>query len=186
MSRVGKMVIPLPTGVTVTSQGGRVRVKGPKGELERLVLGGTRVVVEGSEARVELMGESRGSAGAMHGTMRANLANMVAGVTEGFSRVLEINGMGYRAAMDGKRKLVLQLGYSHPINFQLPDGVDAAVEGQNRIVLKSINKELLGQVAANVRGFRPPEPYKGKGVKYVEEVIKKKVGKAGATGSGGG
>ncbi len=182
MSRVGKMIIPLPSGVSVTSQGGAVRVKGPKGELQRPLLAGTSVVVEGAVARVELA-EGPMASGAMHGTMRANLNNMVHGVTEGFNKVLEINGMGYRAAMDGKRKLVLQLGYSHPIHFELPDGVDAAVEGQNRIVLKSINKELLGQVAANVRGFRPPEPYKGKGVKYEGEHIIRKAGKTAGSGS---
>src|SRR5439155_13607897 len=135
MSRVGKMIIPLPTGVTVSAQDGAVRVKGPKGELQRPLLLGTSVVVEGAMARIELDAASQGTA-AMHGTMRANLASMVAGVTDGFSKTLEINGMGYRAAMDGKRKLVLQLGYSHPIHFELPDGVDAAVEGQNRIVLQ--------------------------------------------------
>ncbi|MBI5837738.1 MAG: 50S ribosomal protein L6 [Candidatus Eisenbacteria bacterium] len=177
MSRVGKMIIPLPKGVTVTADGGEVRVKGPKGELARPVLDDTRVVIEGAQARVELHESAPRGADARHGTMRANLANMVHGVTEGFSRTLEINGVGYRAAMDGKRKLVLQLGYSHPINFELPEGVEAAVEGNNRIVLRSINKELLGQTAANVRGFRPPEPYKGKGIKYEGEHIIRKAGK---------
>jgi large subunit ribosomal protein L6 len=177
MSRVGKMIIPLPAGVSVKAEGGEVRVKGPKGELARPVLLDTRVVVEGSEARVELDEHAGKGADARHGTMRANLANMVHGVHEGFKRTLEINGVGYRAAMDGKRKLVLQLGYSHPINFDLPEGVDAAVEGNNRIVLQGISKELVGQVAANVRGFRPPEPYKGKGIKYEGEHIIRKAGK---------
>ncbi len=182
MSRVGKKIIPLPKGVTVTATAAEVRVKGPKGELARPVLPDTSVVVEGSEARVLLAESAPRGADARHGTMRANLANMVHGVTEGFSRALEINGVGYRAQMEGKRKLVLQLGYSHPINFDLPEGVEAAVEGNNRIVLRSINKELLGQVAANVRGFRPPEPYKGKGIKYEGEHIVRKAGKtAGST-----
>ncbi len=176
------MIIPLPAGVSVKAEGGEVRVKGPKGELARPVLPDTRVVVEGAVARVELDERGGKGSGARHGTMRANLANMVHGVTQGFKRTLEINGVGYRAQMEGKRKLVLQLGYSHPINFDLPDGVDAAVEGNNRIVLSGISKELVGQVAANVRGFRPPEPYKGKGVKYEEEHIVRKAGKtAGST-----
>ena len=176
MSRVGKKVIPLPAGVQVASSGGEVSVKGPKGELKRPLLPDTSVVIDGSEVRVQLAEGVKG-ADARHGTMRANLANMVKGVTEGFSKTLEINGMGYRAAMDGKRKLVLQLGYSHPIHYELPQGVDAAVEGNNKIVLQSINKELLGQTAANVRGFRPPAPDKGKGVKYDYERIIRKAGK---------
>jgi large subunit ribosomal protein L6 len=171
------MIISLPAGVTVKADGGAVQVKGPKGELARPLLDDTRVVIDGSEVRVELDEHPAKGADARHGTMRANLANMVRGVSEGFKRTLEINGVGYRAAMDGKRRLVLQLGYSHPINFDLPEGVDAAVEGNNRIVLQSINKELLGQAAANVRGFRPPEPYKGKGIKYEGEHIIRKAGK---------
>ena len=170
------MLIMLPSGVTVASQSGVVKVKGPKGELSRPLLQDTSIRVDGAEVRVELSEGIKGG-DARHGTMRANLANMVKGVTEGFSKTLEINGMGYRAAMDGKRKLVLQLGYSHPINFELPEGVEAAIEGQNRIVLRSANKELLGQTAANVRGFRPPEPYKGKGIKYDYERIIRKAGK---------
>ncbi len=176
MSRVGKKIIPLPAGVTVKADHASVSVKGPKGELTRPVLNHTKIVVDGAEIRVELDPNAKG-ADAMHGTMRANLNNMVLGVTQGFSRTLEINGMGYRAALDGKRKLVLQLGYSHPVNFDLPAGVDAAVEGNNKIVLSSINKELLGQTAAEVRGFRPPEPYKGKGIKYDDERIIRKAGK---------
>ena len=177
MSRVGKKIIPIPTGVTVKSEDGVVKVKGPKGELAEALLQDTSIVLEGADLRVELAQTGSKGADARHGTMRANLANMVKGVTEGFSRTLEINGMGYRAAMDGKRKLVLQLGYSHPVNFELPAGVDAAVEGNNKIVLSSINKQLLGQTAAEVRGFRPPEPYKGKGIKYDDERIIRKAGK---------
>ncbi|HVP38502.1 MAG TPA: 50S ribosomal protein L6 [Candidatus Saccharimonadales bacterium] len=182
MSRVGKKILPLPKGVTVTAEGGQVRVKGPKGELSRPILPDTSVVVSGAEVRVELAASAAKGADARHGTMRANLANMVHGVTEGFSRSLEINGVGYRAAMEGKRRLVLQLGYSHPIAYDLPEGVEATVEGQNKILLRSINKELLGQAAANVRAFRPPEPYKGKGIKYEGEHIIRKAGKtAGST-----
>ncbi len=176
------MIIALPSGVSVSTEGSQVRVKGPKGELARPLLPGTRVAVEGAEVRVELVGAGKGL-DAMHGTMRANLANMVKGVTEGFVKTLEVNGMGYRVAMDGKRKLVLQLGYSHPIEFPLPDGVDAAIEGNNRIVLRSMNKELLGQTAANVRHFREPEPYKGKGIKYDYEHIVRKAGKTAGGGS---
>jgi large subunit ribosomal protein L6 len=175
MSRVGKKIIPLPAGVTVKSDGEMVSVKGPKGELSRSVLPHMKIVVDASEIRVEL--DEANGVSAMHGTMRANLNNMVTGVTQGFTRTLEINGMGYRAAMDGKRKLVLQLGYSHPVHFELPATVDAAVEGNNKIVLSSINKEVLGQAAAEIRGFRPPEPYKGKGIKYDNEHVIRKAGK---------
>ena len=177
MSRVGKKVIPLPAGVTVKAEAGVVKVKGPKGELDVALLPDTSIVLEGAELRVELAQTGSKGADARHGTMRANLANMVKGVTEGFTRTLEINGMGYRVAMEGKRKLVLQLGYSHPIQFQLPAGVEAAVEGNNRIVLSGISKELVGQAAAEVRAFRPPEPYKGKGIKYEGEHIIRKAGK---------
>ncbi len=178
MSRVGKKRVPVPAGVSITTSEGMVKVTGPKGELSRPLLPDTSVRMEGSEAVVVLAEGADRKAGARHGTMRANLNNMVIGVTEGYTRVLEISGVGYRALAEGKGKLVLQLGYSHPIHFELPQGIEAAVEQNNtRVVLKGISKELVGQVAANVRGFRPPEPYKGKGVKYDFEVIRRKAGK---------
>jgi large subunit ribosomal protein L6 len=178
MSRIGKLAIPVPKGVTVEVKGGVVRVKGPKGQLEKDVAPRTAVAVEGNVVKVTRADDSRESRAA-HGMMRALTNNMVRGVTEGFARTLEINGVGYRAEVKGKQ-LVLQLGYSHPVEYPLPQGVEAKVE-KNQIVLSAIDRELLGRTAAKVRSFRPPEPYKGKGIKYVEEHIQRKVGKAGAT-----
>jgi large subunit ribosomal protein L6 len=174
MSRIGKRPVAIPPGVTVQVADGAVRVKGPKGELSTHVLAGTTVVVEGAEARVSAERLTRNPA---FGTMRANINNMVAGVTAGFSKTLEIVGTGYRAQMDGK-KLVLQLGYSHPIVFDPPQGITIKVENPTRLTVSGIDKALVGQVAADIRGFRPPEPYKGKGVKYEGEYIRRKAGKA--------
>jgi len=174
MSRVGKRPVPIPSGVSVVVQDEQVRVKGPKGELSHPVLAGTRVVVEGAEARVSSERLVRNPA---FGTMRAKLNNMVLGVTNGFSRSLEIQGTGYRAAMDGSA-LVLQLGFSHPIRYEVPKGIDIKVENPTRIKVSGADKALVGQVAANIRGFRPPEPYKGKGVRYEGEYVRRKAGKA--------
>jgi large subunit ribosomal protein L6 len=183
MSRIGRKILPLPKGVTVSSKNGTVGVKGPKGELSRLMPAGITFKVAGDKLQVERADDSRENR-AKHGLMRAHLANMVKGVTDGWTRELEINGVGYRAEVGGDT-LTMALGYSHPVVFKLPKGVGAKVD-KNRIILTGADRDLLGQTAAKVRELRPPEPYKGKGVKYVEEVIKKKVGKAGATGSGGG
>src|SRR5437764_2000398 len=174
MSRVGKKPVPIPAGVTVTVQEGEVRVKGPKAELQHVVLTGTSVAVEGGEVRVSAERITRNP---MFGTMRAQIANMVTGVTTGFSKTLEIVGTGYRANMDG-RKLVLQLGFSHPVEFASPDGITIKVENPTRLTVSGANKSQVGQVAADIRGFRPPEPYKGKGVKYEGEYIRRKAGKA--------
>ena len=174
MSRVGKQPVPIPAGVTVTLGDGVVKVKGPKAELQHFVLAGTTVAVEGSEVRVSAEKLSRNPA---FGTMRAQIANMVTGVTTGFSKTLEIVGTGYRANMDGK-KLVLQLGFSHPVEFMSPEGITIKVESPTRLTISGANKSLVGQVAADIRGFRPPEPYKGKGVKYEGEYIRRKAGKA--------
>ena len=174
MSRVGKKPVPIPAGVTVTVGDGMVRVKGPKAELQHFVLVGTTVAIEGGEVRVSAEQISRNPA---YGTMRAQIANMVTGVTKGFSKTLEIVGTGYRAAMEGK-KLVLQLGFSHPVAFMPPEGITIKVENPTRLTISGANKALVGQVAADIRGFRPPEPYKGKGVKYEGEYIRRKAGKA--------
>ena len=174
MSRVGKQPVPIPAGVTVTVGDGVVKVKGAKAELSHFILGGTSVVVEDREVRVSADKIARNPA---FGTMRAQIANMVTGVTTGFSRTLEIVGTGYRAAMDGK-KLVLQLGFSHPVHFMPPEGITIKVESPTRLTISGANKALVGQVAADIRGFRPPEPYKGKGVKYEGEYIRRKAGKA--------
>ncbi len=177
MSRVGKRPVPIPAGVSVSVGEDRVRVKGPKGELSAAILAGTRVAVEDGEARVSADQLTRNPA---FGTMRALVQNMVTGVSAGFSKTLEIVGTGYRAAMEGKR-LVLQLGFSHPINFDPPAGITIRVENPTRLVVSGADKCLVGQVAAEIRGFRPPEPYKGKGVKYEGEYIRRKAGKAAGT-----
>ncbi len=174
MSRVGKLPVAIPAGVTVAIAEGVVRVKGSKTELQHVVLPGTTVTVEGSEVRVTAEKITRNP---MFGTMRAQIANMVTGVTTGFSKVLEIVGTGYRAQMDGQ-KLVLQLGYSHPVHFTPPAGITIKVESPTRLVVSGADKAVVGQVAADIRGFRPPEPYKGKGVKYEGEYIRRKAGKA--------
>ncbi len=174
MSSVGTKPVPSPAGVTVWVADGFVRVKGAKAELKHHVLAGTTVTVEGAEVRVTAQQVTRNPA---FGTMRAQIANMVAGVTTGFSKTLEIVGTGYRAAMEGK-KLVLQLGFSHPIHFVPPEGITNKVENPTRLTVSGADKTLVGQVAADIRGFRPPEPYKGKGVKYEGEYIRRKAGKA--------
>ena len=174
MSRVGKKPVPIPAGVTVSVADGSVNVKGAKAELSHRVLTGTTVVVEGNEVKVSAQQITRNPA---FGTMRAQINNMVIGVTTGFSKTLEIVGTGYRAAMEGK-KLVLQLGFSHPVEFHPPAGITIKVESPTRLTISGADKALVGQVAADIRGFRPPEPYKGKGVKYEGEYIRRKAGKA--------
>jgi large subunit ribosomal protein L6 len=175
MSRVGKKPIDIPKGVSVSIAAGVLTVKGPKGQLQMDIPPDVTVTADAKEVVCTRGDDSRLSRAA-HGLVRANAANMVRGVSEGFQRRLEINGVGYRAEVSGK-KLVLQLGYSHPIDFPLPDGISAAVD-KNQLILTGIDKQALGLCAAKVRSFRPPEPYKGKGVKYVEETILRKVGKA--------
>jgi len=178
MSRVGKRPVPIPAGVTVAVEDRHVLVKGPKGELRTHILTGTSVTVEDGEARVAAERAQRNPA---FGTMRANLANMVTGVTAGFSKVLEIVGTGYRATMEGKN-LVLQVGYSHPVVYEPPAGITIKVESPTRLVVSGADKGAVGQAAANIREVRPPEPYKGKGIKYEGEYIRRKAGKAaGAT-----
>ena len=179
MSRMGKRPVAIPGGVTVAVADRTVRVKGPKGELSVPVLDGTTVTVADNEVRVSAERLTRNPA---FGTMRAHIANMVTGVTGGFSKTLEIVGTGYRAAMEGKT-LVLQLGFSHPIRFEPPAGITIKVENPTRLVVAGPDKWQVGQSAAEIRGFRPPEPYKGKGVKYEGEYIRRKAGKAAGTAS---
>jgi large subunit ribosomal protein L6 len=170
--------VAIPAGVTVEVGEGRVRVKGPKGDLHTHVLAGTSVAVAGSEVRVSSDQATRNPA---FGTMRANLQNMVLGVTSGFSKALEIVGTGYRAQMEGK-KLMLQVGFSHPVAFDPPPGITIKVDNPTRLVVSGADRYLVGQVAADIRAIRPPEPYKGKGIKYEGEYIRRKAGKAaGAT-----
>jgi len=178
MSRIGKKPVAVPKGVTVNVTGGQIAIKGPKGELKRKVPMGVAVKVEGDKV-VATRGDDGRVNRAKHGLIRALVANMVKGVTTGFVRELEINGVGYKAEPKGK-SVTFTLGYSHTIDFPLPQGIEAKME-KNKLTLSGIDRELLGETAAKVRSLRPPEPYKGKGIKYVEETIKRKVGKAGAT-----
>ena len=182
MSRIGRLPISVPDGVKVALDEHAVRVEGPKGKLSAAIPAGIQVQLDGKIIRVTRATEER-KAKALHGLARKLIANMVEGVSKGFTRVLDINGVGYRAEVKGT-ELHIALGYSHPVVFPLPTGVMATVERQIIITLVSADRRLLGETAAVIRGFRPPEPYKGKGVKYREEVIKRKAGKAvGAAGS---
>lgn len=179
MSRIGKLVLTLPQGVRVHVGDRTVRVEGPKGSLERRVDPEVGVVVEGNVVRITRQDDSR-RAKSVHGLTRVLVANMVHGVATGFRRVLEINGVGYRAEVRPNNVLFLTLGYSHPIAYQLPPGVSAKVDKQVVVTLEGVSRELVGQVAAAIRDLRPPEPYKGKGVKYAEERLRRKAGKAAA------
>ncbi|MGW8186191.1 MAG: 50S ribosomal protein L6 [Desulfobacterales bacterium] len=177
MSRVGKKPIAIPEKVKVTYQGGELSVQGQKGKLSRSIHPAVTIKIKDGELAVEPL-KSDKSSQALRGLTRSLVMNMVTGVDSGFARVLEINGIGYRAEVKG-RNLVLMLGYSHPVNFSLPDGVSASVERNNIIKLEGIDKEVLGQTAASIRRLRPPEPYKGKGIKFAEEHIRRKAGKTG-------
>jgi large subunit ribosomal protein L6 len=171
------MPITLPKGVEVRLDGTRVTVKGPKGEMSRDV--SPEIKIEQQEGQVVLTRPTDGPRHrAMHGLTRTLIANMVSGVTEGFSKTLEMQGVGYRAQMQGK-DLVLAIGFSHPVTVPPPQNIEFEVEGTSRIVVKGINKEQVGQVAADVRKIRPPEPYKGKGIRYLGEYVRRKAGKAG-------
>ena len=176
MSRIGMQPIDLPGTVSVTVGEGTVRVKGPRGETTVACPAGIRVSRDGATLNVSRTGDEV-HLRALHGTLRSLLANAVKGVDQGFSRSLEITGVGYRVAQDG-RDLVLSLGLSHPIRFPVPEGIDVQIGGQTALTLSGIDKHLVGQVAARLRGFAPAEPYKGKGVRYKNEKIRRKVGKA--------
>jgi large subunit ribosomal protein L6 len=180
MSRIGKLPIKLASGVEIKVDDGRVRVKGPKGTLEEALAEHCSIVVEAGEARVVRDSDEK-RAKAMHGLMRALLANMVTGVTEGFSRGLDIVGIGYRAEVSGK-KLTLTIGYSHPVAMPIPADLDVVAESQTKLVVKGANKQKVGQFAAEIRMVREPEPYKGKGIRYTGEVVRRKVGKTGTSG----
>ena len=178
MSRIGKMPIAIPAGVTVEiAENNKVTVKGPKGTLERVLPSEMDIKMEGSEIVVSRPNDLK-KMKSLHGLTRTLINNMVIGVTEGYEKRLEVNGVGYRAQKQGK-KLVLSLGYSHPVEMEDPEGLETVLDGQNIIVVKGIDKEKVGQYAAEIRAKRAPEPYKGKGIKYADEVIRRKVGKTG-------
>ena len=177
MSRIGRHPVPIPAGVTVdVAEGNKVTVKGPKGELTRVLAPEMTIKVEGAQVTVTRPNDLKRNK-SLHGLTRTLINNMVVGVSQGYEKVLEINGVGYRAAKAGN-KLTLSLGYSHPVEMVDPDGIETVVEG-NKITVKGIDKEKVGQYAANIREKRKPEPYKGKGIKYADEVIRRKVGKTG-------
>ena len=178
MSRIGRLPVAIPAGVTVeVGEGNKVTVKGPKGTLVRELAPEMEIKVEGAEVVVTRPNDLKRMK-SLHGLTRTLINNMVVGVSTGYQKVLEVNGVGYRAAKSGN-KLTLNLGYSHPVEMIDPEGVETTVEGQNKIVVKGIDKEKVGQYAAEIRDKRRPEPYKGKGIKYADEVIRRKVGKTG-------
>ena len=177
MSRIGNKTITVPENVTVTRNENEVTVKGPKGELTRSFSPVITMTVDGNDisfSRPNDLKENR----AMHGTMRANLNNMIVGVTVGFEKALELIGVGYRAQLQGN-KLVMNVGYSHPVEFDIEEGLTVEVPANTKVIIKGSNKERVGELAANIRAIRPPEPYKGKGIRYVGEVVRRKEGKTG-------
>ena len=177
MSRIGRMPIAIPAGVTVdVAENNKVTVKGPKGTLERVLPSEMEIKVEGAEVTVSRPNDLK-KMKSLHGLTRTLIHNMVVGVTEGYEKKLEVNGVGYRASKSGKN-LTLNLGYSHPVEMVDPEGIETVVDGNN-IIVKGIDKEKVGQFAAEIRDKRRPEPYKGKGIKYADETIRRKVGKTG-------
>ena len=180
MSRIGRLAIPVPSGVDVTLEGVTITVTGPRGTLSRQLVSELRVIQEDGSLRVERPDDTKRSR-ELHGLTRTLVANMVIGVTEGYRKGLEISGVGYRAQKVGD-KLQLNLGYSHPIEIEPPEGISFEVENPTRLAVLGIDKELVGHVAARVRATRKPEPYKGKGVRYSGEVVRRKAGKAGKIG----
>ncbi|MBS4959950.1 MAG: 50S ribosomal protein L6 [Clostridiales bacterium] len=178
MSRIGKLPVAIPAGVTVSVDAeNTVVVKGPKGTITRKMAPDMNIAVEDNQVVVTRPSDLKKHK-ALHGLTRTLIYNMVVGVTNGYEKVLEINGVGYRAAKSGK-KLTLTLGYSHPVEMVDPEGIETILDGQNKITVKGIDKEKVGQYAAEIRTKRPPEPYKGKGIKYADETIRRKVGKTG-------
>lgn len=178
MSRVGKKPIRIPENINIDLSGDNLTVKGVKGELCQTINSEIDLDIKDKQIEVKITNNKRNTR-ALQGLTRSLIANMVTGVTKGFQRVLEINGIGYRATLNGN-SITFNLGYSHPIDFNLPEGVNATVDKNNKITLSCIDKEKLGHVAAAIRRLRPPEPYKGKGIKYADERLIKKAGKSGA------
>ena len=177
MSRIGKSPISIPAKVQITIDGSHINIKGPKGELSRVLPQAITVEQEGETLLVLRRDESRTSR-QLHGLSRSLVANMVEGVSQGFQRRLEIQGVGYRAQVQG-RNLTLTVGYSHPVQIEPPQGIQLAVEANTNVIVSGFDKELVGNIAARIRDVRPPEPYKGKGIRYAGEVVRRKAGKAG-------
>jgi large subunit ribosomal protein L6 len=175
MSRIGRKPIPVPDGVTVDVGASLVSVKGPKGELNQAIDGDMKVALADDTLTVERPTD-RGAHRALHGLTRSLLANMVEGVTNGYEKRLEIQGVGYRARLQGK-SLELSVGFSHPVSIQAPDGIEFEVPQQTEVIVRGIDKQLVGETAARIRRVRPPEPYKGKGIRYAGEYVRRKVGK---------
>jgi len=178
MSRIGRLPVDIPAGVEVTiAEDNTVTVKGPKGTLQESLPAEMDIKLENNQVIVTRPNDLKRMK-SLHGLTRSLIANMVTGVTKGYEKVLEINGVGYRAQKQGK-KLILSLGYSHPVEMEDPEGIETVLDGQNKITVKGISKQKVGQFAAEIREKRKPEPYKGKGIKYADEVIRRKVGKTG-------
>jgi large subunit ribosomal protein L6 len=178
VSRIGRLPVEVPQGVDVVIKGSHVRVKGPKGQIEHTFPAAMKITLKDDVVTIERPSDTR-SHRALHGMTRALINNMVTGVSKGFEKVLEVNGVGYRAELSGK-KLVINVGYSHPVEVEPPDGITFDVETRTRLIkVQGYDKALVGQVAADIRKIRPPEPYKGKGIKYIDERIRRKAGKAG-------
>ena len=180
MSRIGKLPVPVAKGVTVDINGRDVTVKGPKGQLDRTFPDGVSFAMDDSQVTVSRANDEKRTR-ALHGLSRTLLANMVIGVSDGFTKTLELQGVGYRAQQAGE-KVTLSVGFSHPVEVAPPSGIQLEVEGNNRVHVRGIDKELVGQVAANIRKVRKPEPYKGKGIRYLGERVRRKAGKAGKAG----
>ncbi|MHC5228263.1 50S ribosomal protein L6 [Enterococcus sp. LJL99] len=177
MSRIGNKIVVIPAGVEIKQEGNNITVKGPKGELTRAFSSDIKMNIEGNEVTFTRPNDSKDMK-TIHGTTRANFNNMVVGVSTGFEKALELIGVGYRAQMQGT-KLILNVGYSHPVEITPPAGVTVEVPSNTQVVVKGANKENVGELAANIRGVRPPEPYKGKGIRYVGEYVRRKEGKTG-------
>ncbi|MCM6931873.1 50S ribosomal protein L6 [Enterococcus italicus] len=177
MSRIGNKIVVLPAGVEVKQNGSDITVKGPKGELTRTFSKDIEMKIEGNEVTFTRPDDSK-EMKTIHGTTRANFNNMVVGVSEGFQKALELIGVGYRVQLQGS-KLVLNVGYSHPVEIEAPEGITIEVPANTSVIVKGISKETVGELAANIRGVRPPEPYKGKGIRYVGEFVRRKEGKTG-------
>ena len=177
MSRVGRKAIAIPGNVKVKIEDREILVQGPKGELKRQIPPSIQATIQEGQLVFSRISEER-QVRSLHGLTRSEVANMITGVTQGYSKVLEINGVGYRAQLKG-RTLMLNIGFSHPVNFELPKGIEASVEKQTILTIQGIDKYLVGQVSARLRSLRPPEPYKGKGIKYQAERIIRKEGKTG-------